>query len=128
MAEKEEILNEQENKKTSLITFAKLNKFFLIPFIAPIFCMSTNYCIALLIETNTIKKLEFLGVIYIEITYMLVGLLHFIPYFRKNIGKGNDSKRTNISNKYFQRKQKKTTYFALFNWVYFIIRFFIRYF
>ena len=107
MTEEEEKLNEQEDKKTSLITFAKLNKYFLIPFIVPIFSMSTNYCIALLIETNTIKKLEFLGVIYIEITYMLVGLLHFIPYFRKNIGKGNDSKRTNISNKYFQRKQKK---------------------
>ena len=101
MAEKE------ENNKTPLITFAKLNKYFLIPFIAPIFCMLTNYCLALLIATNTVKRLAFIGTIYMGIMYTLTGLLHFFPYFRKNIGKGNGSKKPNLAIKYFHKKERK---------------------
>ena len=36
-------LTKTKNNKTSLITFAKLNKYFLIPFLCPVFCMLTNF-------------------------------------------------------------------------------------
>ena len=107
MAEKtkEEKFNEHDNNNNSLVLFTKLNKYFLIPFLAPIFCMLSNYCIALLIATNVVKKLEFVGTIYMEIFYMLTGILHFLPYFRKNIGKGDGTKKANIGMKYFHRKE-----------------------
>ena len=39
LEDKKDNLTESKEKQTSLITFAKLNKYFLIPFICPIFCM-----------------------------------------------------------------------------------------
>ena len=41
--EKEEKLNKTETIKKPLITFAKLNKYYIILFISPIFCMLSNY-------------------------------------------------------------------------------------
>ena len=35
-------INKKKHKK-SLISFAKLNKYFLIPFLAPVFCMLANF-------------------------------------------------------------------------------------
>ena len=95
MAEKtkEEKFNEHDNNNNSLVLFTKLNKYFLIPFLAPIFCMLSNYCIALLIETNVVKKLEFVGTIYMEIFYMLTGILHFYHILEKILEKEMEPKK-----------------------------------
>ena len=72
---------EQEKDKKPLITFAKLNKYFLIPFLCPIFCMSTNFLIRELSNSNITKRLEFIGLIYVELSYFAGGLFHFVSKF-----------------------------------------------
>jgi len=51
---------DNKNKKTPIIIFAKLNKYYLIPFLCPIFCMLTNYFYSLLKKTNIVKKMNYL--------------------------------------------------------------------
>ena len=78
---KDELIEIEQNKH-SFITFAKLNKYFLIPFFSPICCMLTNFFLRKIISTNIIKNQELLKSIFIELSYIFGGLLHFISYFR----------------------------------------------
>ena len=82
----EELSGAKENKQ-SLITFAKLNKYFLIPFISPVFCMLANYFLGKIIRLSIIKKLEFIASIFILLTYLFAGLVYFISYFELKIDK-----------------------------------------
>ena len=81
LEDKKDNLTESKEKQQSLITFAKLNKYFLIPFICPIFCMLASYFMGRIIITNVIKKVEFICTIYYELAYVAAGLFHFISYF-----------------------------------------------
>ena len=78
--------NEKEKKpekiKTPIITFAKLNKFFLIPFLTPISSGFTYYFTYLIDETNVIKNKLFIFSIYDELSYIVVGLFYFVSYFK----------------------------------------------
>ena len=78
---KDELIEIEQNKH-SFITFARLNKYFLIPFFSPICCMLTNFFLRKIISTNIIKNQELLKSIFIELSYIFGGLLHFISYFR----------------------------------------------
>ena len=81
LEDKKANLTESKEKQQSLITFAKLNKYFLIPFICPIFCMLASYFMGRIIVTNVIKRVEFIATIYYELAYVAAGLFHFISYF-----------------------------------------------
>ena len=81
LEDKKDNLTESKEKHQPLITFAKLNKFFLIPFICPIFCMLASYFMGRIIITNVIKKVEFICTIYYELAYVAAGLFHFVSYF-----------------------------------------------
>ena len=50
------------------ITFAKLNKYFLLPFLAPIFCMMSNYC--------------FVKVVYYKVLSLDICILKFLNIVR----------------------------------------------
>ena len=63
------------------IAFAKLNKYFLFPFLAPIFCMMGNYCFDKVIYSK-IKRVDFLFNINLELSYVTAGLLYFITKYR----------------------------------------------
>ena len=78
---KDELIEVEQNKK-SFIICAKLNKYFLIPFFSPICCMLTNFFLGKIISTNILKNQELLKSIFVELSYILGGLLHFISYFR----------------------------------------------
>ena len=80
-------LSEIGNAKNSLVTFAKLNKYFLIPFLCPIFCTLTNYFLGELMKSSAIKKVEFIGLIYVELSYVFGGLFHFVSYFSLKVKK-----------------------------------------
>ena len=82
----EELSGAKENKQ-SFIIFAKLNKYFLIPFISPVFCMLANYFLGKIIRLSIIKKLEFIASIFILLTYIFAGLVYFISYFEQKIDK-----------------------------------------
>ena len=83
--ENQDSLIKGEESKTSLIIFAKINKYFLIPFLCPVFCMLAHYFISLVDETKVIKKGEFFLTVLVELSYTFAGLLYFISYFQQKI-------------------------------------------
>ena len=95
--EKEEKLNEKEANKKPIITFSKLNKYNIILFIAPIFCMLGNYS-ATKIKSVIEQKYFYLLISY-EVFYIFSGLFYFVSYFRKNSNKGRESNENSNSDK-----------------------------
>ena len=87
----------QINDKRSLITFAKLNKYFLIPFLCPIFCMLANFFDVFIDESEVINKQEFIYSIFFDLSYAIEGLFYFISYFKTKVNKEKESK-TNTEN------------------------------
>ena len=95
--EDEEELTEMKETKRPIITFAKLNKYFFIVILCPIFCMLTNFFALLIDEIEIIKREELLYSILSDFSYIFAGMFYFISYFRVNYNKNNDSS-SNIEN------------------------------
>ena len=74
-----------DKQKKPLITCAKLNKYFLIPFIAPVFNMFSNYFIFKVGEQKVVKHEEFIITSIIMITYIVAGCLYFISKLRQKV-------------------------------------------
>ena len=70
--EKEEKLNEKETNKKPIITFSKLNKYYIILFISPIFCMLGNYSATKI--KSVIEQKYFYLIISYEVFYIFSGL------------------------------------------------------
>ena len=68
-------------KKAPLITFAKLNKYYTIIFLCPIFSMLGNYFLSKIMQANVIKQNLFFYILHEELTYIFAGLFYFISYF-----------------------------------------------
>ena len=79
-----------EEHKTPLITFAKLNKYFFIPFLCPIFCMLSNYLLLLIDSTKVVKKGEIFVPLFVELSYIFTGFLYFISRFQQKIEGGKE--------------------------------------
>jgi len=77
-------INKKKHKK-SLISFAKLNKYFLIPFLAPVFCMLANFFLLKIIETKFVKHEDFIFTLYILLSYVTAGCFYFISKFRQKV-------------------------------------------
>ena len=82
---KQDSLMKEDKSKKSLITFAKINKYFLIPFLTPVFCMLANYFLMLLRQSKVIKKEEFFLSFFIVCSYVGAGLFYFISYLRLKV-------------------------------------------
>ena len=94
----------KEQKQNHLIMFAKLNKYYLILFIAPVFCMITNYFISKIKdpELNIIKNPYVFNMLNVELFHTFAGLFYFISYFNKNPNKGKESDENRSSNNAIQ--------------------------
>ena len=88
------------NKNKSLISFGKINKYFIVPFLCPIFCFLANYFIELYLESkannekeieNKIKEKIYLLSSTVSLSYFGGGLLYFISYIRT---KTTDTKKS----------------------------------
>ena len=79
MEEEEE---EKPTKKEFLFSFAKINKYYLFPFLAPIFCCLANFFIHSIYEENKNMDTHFFLTIHIDCTYLIGGLLYFISKIR----------------------------------------------
>ena len=116
-------LNDTENIKKPIITFAKANRYFIIPFLCPIFCMLANYFSAKIIKANVIKKVEFVFSIFLgQLSYVLGGLFHFASYFRSKANKINRP----ISNKimtYIYNKNANSNKFKFYKKFFFVLLF-----
>ena len=94
----EEELAEMEYNKKSIITFSKLNKYFLIPFLCPIIYVISILFGVLIEKTDAIKMLHFLQAISNDLSYIFAGLFYLIPYFKVNVNKKNESSSNNSGN------------------------------
>ena len=74
-----------EKQKKSLITFAKINKYFLIPFLTPVFCMLANYFLNKIREIKLVRNEEFILSSYIMLSYIAAGCFYFISKFRQKV-------------------------------------------
>ena len=104
--EEEEEIKEVKIKKAPLITFAKLNKYYIILFISPIFCMLSNYIsdkigkvsnvsnesnvLNVSNVSNVSNENYFYIVINSELFYIFAGLFYFVSFFKKNSNKGRE--------------------------------------
>ena len=82
--------NNSENTQKSLIIIAKLNKYFLFPFICPLFCVCTNFLLGKINELKVIKR-EFILLFFVELSYAVGGLLYFVSYFKQKENKASQT-------------------------------------
>jgi len=88
-------------KNECIFSFGKINKYYLFPFLCPIFCFLANFFFDLYVEIpnknltdkKIKKKLYFLSSIY-PLSYFGGGLLYFITYIRT---KTETSKKSRVS-------------------------------
>ena len=80
--EEEEDDEKNIQKKECFISFAKINKYYLFPFLAPIFCMTSNYLLHLINKENY-HNIEFTLALFVNFAYILGGSLYFITYIRE---------------------------------------------
>ena len=89
----EENENENNKEKKYLFSFAKINKYFIFPFLCPIFCMICNYFIEKINNDEGLKNKEcFLAIIECT-TFIGGGLLYFISSLREKTEETRDNAR-----------------------------------
>jgi hypothetical protein len=99
--------NEKKVEKECLFSFAKINKYFIFPFLCPIFCVIANYFLSLIIKTENIKNKEFLLIHTICASYIGGGLLYFISSIKT---KTEVTRNENVENKQKERTSSRITY------------------
>ena len=109
----EEFYEIEDNKK-SIITFSKLNKYFLIPFLCPVFFMLTAIFEYLISKDKVAYNRDFLSSIFTNLYFIFAGLFYLIPYFKVNFNKKNVSasivERNNSEEKYLNNIGKIDKY------------------
>ena len=114
--ESKEYKGEELTENKSLITFSKLNKYFIIPFLCAMFCTLSNYFLVSILRTSVIKKPEFIISMFIDLSYFFGGLFHFISYFRyldNTSDKSSNKKRKLIQEKSVHKNENVKKYFVL---------------
>ena len=86
----EETKEQNKEQKECLFSLAKINSYYLFPFLAPIFCCSANYFIHSIQNENNNMELQCLLTIYIDFTYLCGGLLYFFSSIRKKTEETRD--------------------------------------
>ena len=97
---RQENKKEEQQEKLPLFSCAKISKFYLIPFISPVFCMTSNPVIEKFIEYNCkLKEIKFYITKIIFITQILGGCLLYFIYNENNKSnkKENQRKSTKVS-------------------------------
>ena len=74
--------NQNKKRKEHLFSFAKINKYFIFPFLCPIFCFLANLFLSFISKDNVLKNKEFLFSLLIHLSYLGGGLLYFISSLR----------------------------------------------
>ena len=85
--EKQDSLVKKDKSGKHLITFAKINKYFLIPFLCPVACMVANLFLQFIIDSNVVIKKELVLPIYVVFSYIFTGLLYFVTQVKEKVDK-----------------------------------------
>ena len=83
------LLSEKVDDKMPILTFSKLNKYFIIPFLCPIFYMISKFFKSLIEDANIINNSNILDPITTELSFIFSGLFYFITFFKVNFNKQN---------------------------------------
>ena len=82
---------ENKKPKKTLVTFSKLNKYFLIPFLTPVFIMFTYYFMRLI--EKEMKNPLFFITIYDQLGILAAGLLYFFYKDDKLVKNGKETQK-----------------------------------
>ena len=93
---KKEQSNEFNNKKKHLISFAKINKYFIFPFLCPIFNVLAIYFWRKIESLNDKMMNEYIHFILNDLSYILGGTPYILLYYRQKENKYNDSDANKI--------------------------------
>jgi hypothetical protein len=76
--------NNSQNKKRKeyLFSFTTINKYFIFPFLCPIFCFLANLFLSFISKDNGLNNKDFLFSLLIHLSYLGGGLLYFISSLR----------------------------------------------
>ena len=72
----------KESKKQRLFSFARINKYYIIPFICPVSCFLANFFLDRFGGTEGINKPLFFIPFLVTLSYVLGGLIYFISWIR----------------------------------------------
>ena len=111
--------NNKRTKKSDLFSFARINKYFIFPFLSPICCFLGNFFIGLLIENKGTTNIYFLISMIEATSYIGGGLLYFISWIRTRTEETKDEAveyrtRTNSSIAYIYNNAEKKSKFKIF--------------
>ena len=87
--ENKEDINQKE--KECLFSFARINSYYLFPFIAPVFCCLGNVFIHEIRDGNSHMKSECFFTIFIDLSYLMGGFLFFISYIETKTKETKDN-------------------------------------
>ena len=74
--------NQNKKRKEHLFSFATINKYFIFPFLCPIFCFLANFFLSLISKDNGLNHKDFLFSLFVHLSYLGGGLLYFISSIR----------------------------------------------
>ena len=97
MESKKDLLYGEE--KQNLFRITKLNKYFIFPFLSPIFCFMANFFLDLIIDDIKIKNNSFFIVLLIDSSYIAGGLLHCFSRIRQKTEKKRETKNNSSLNR-----------------------------
>ena len=106
-SEQNEELIEENKKNKSFITFSKLNKLFLIPFLYAIFYFLIYLFEYLIDKSEVIKRPQFIKSILYDLSHVIAGLFYCIPSFQVNVNikkKSNKKEKLDIAVDYIYNK------------------------
>ena len=81
----------KQKKKECLFSFARINSYYLFPFIAPVFCCLGNVFIHEIRDGNAHMKSECFFTIFIDLSYLMGGFLFFISYIETKTKETKDN-------------------------------------
>ena len=81
---KEETEEEEKEDKECLFSFARINKYFIFPFLCPILCMICNYLLISIIKEYNLKNKQFFLTTFVNSSYIGGGLVYFISWNKNN--------------------------------------------
>ena len=86
--------NNKTKEKEGIFSFAKINKYFIFPFLCPIFCMASNYFIEIINNDEGLIRKDCLLAILECSTFTGGGLLYFISSLRDKTEETRDKAKT----------------------------------
>ena len=110
-----------DKNQNKLIIFAKLNNYYLILFISPVFCMLTNYFLIKIEGLSILENSYCFPMLSVELFYIFDGLFYFIVYFRKNSNKGKELAENLNTNKDIQYIYNEKIFFNSNKYIIFAI-------